>query len=299
MNQLLQTDTSRSLLQEVLEEIESCSLNQNKLAGIPTGIDDLDYLTRGLPKNQLTIISGKILSGKRTLVRTIINHHLKEQLSQVYWISNFGHSKLIMTQLISALSEVSIDKLFNGEISLNDVKRIQENVQYLEKDFLHIEDVSVFNINDLKAKLDSLVILSKDETLQSRILVIDDLNKLIKDSIETNRKFNCLNVLVLLRNYAMEYGFTIVCLSNSDGNDTASRNDWRPIYPNDYFCKEKLTLYCALFMVTYVEHYESHSKEDEGVQDVIVLKNNQGSLGTAKLFRARNSGTLNKIPYIF
>ena len=116
MKKIYRMMSKKELLKEVLMECKTAAERKGLLTGVPTWFYDLDYMTRGLQKGDLVLISGHALSGKKALALSIArNVAIKEKKTVAYF--SLGVSGIqVMNRLVSMDSEVKLLNILSGRI---------------------------------------------------------------------------------------------------------------------------------------------------------------------------------------
>lgn len=112
-----------------------------------TGFKELDKMLGGLPLGELVVVGGRPGMGKTSFLITILANCLNNKIPSIYFTLDYNSTK-IMNGLMSNLSEVSISKICNRELSENEISLITERTIFLKDSNLIINDV-IQSIDDI------------------------------------------------------------------------------------------------------------------------------------------------------
>ena len=153
-------------LKNAINIIDESFKRDGKIAGLATGLKDLDKKLGGLHKSDLIIIAGRPSMGKTALGTNVafnIAKKLKEEEDE------FGNKKLIdggkvaffslemsaeqlATRVLAEQSKISSDKMRKAELSKDDFKKIAQVSSELENLNLIIDDNPILSIPSLRAR---------------------------------------------------------------------------------------------------------------------------------------------------
>ncbi len=153
-------------LRNAINIIDESFKRDGKIAGLATGLKDLDKKLGGLHRSDLIIIAGRPSMGKTALGTNVafnIAKKLKEEEDE------FGNKKLIdggkvaffslemsaeqlATRVLAEQSKISSDKMRKAELSKDDFKKIAQVSSELESLNLIIDDNPILTIPSLRAR---------------------------------------------------------------------------------------------------------------------------------------------------
>jgi replicative DNA helicase len=119
--------------------------------GIPTGLTDLDYLTGGLQRGELTIVAGEPEKGKTKLMTQIIMQMAKNFPGAFYQMEMSDIS--IMRRIISSESGVLARPMKTGRLEQYQIDKIMETIGKIDSMNIIFSDYTGWNINSWRADI--------------------------------------------------------------------------------------------------------------------------------------------------
>ena len=153
-------------LNDAIKIINASYKREGKIAGLPSGLKDLDKKLGGLHKSDLIIIAGRPSMGKTALgtniaynVASMFNESKDESGNQTlidggkvaFFSLEMSHEQL-STRILAEKTNISSDKMRKGEIFKNDWKKIVDISKDLENLNLFIDDNPILTIPALRAR---------------------------------------------------------------------------------------------------------------------------------------------------
>lgn len=119
--------------------------------GIPTGFVDLDYLTGGLQRGELTIVAGEPEKGKTKLMTQIIMQMAKNSPGAFYQMEMSDVS--IMRRIISSESGVLARPMKTGRLEQYQIDKIIETIGKIDVMNIIFSDYTGWNVNSWRADI--------------------------------------------------------------------------------------------------------------------------------------------------
>ncbi len=170
LSQTGSSDRQYSLFNDALKNainiIDESFKRDGRIAGIPTGLKDLDKKLGGLHNSDLIIIAGRPSMGKTALGTNIAFNAAKNykeifdefdnkkvtEGGKVAFFSLEMSSEQLATRVLAEQSKISGDKMRKAELSKDDFKKIAEISGELEYLNLIIDDNPILTIPTLRAR---------------------------------------------------------------------------------------------------------------------------------------------------
>ena len=170
LSQTGSADRKHSLFSEALKAaidvIDQSFKRDGKIAGLPTGLKDLDKKLGGMHKSDLIIIAGRPSMGKTALGTNIAfnaakNFKQKEDEfgekttidgGKVAFFSLEMSAEQLATRILAQESKISSDKMRKAELNKADFKKIAQISSELESLNLIIDDNPLLTIPSLRAR---------------------------------------------------------------------------------------------------------------------------------------------------
>ena len=276
------------------------------LAGISTGLDDLDHKLGGLHKSDLLILAGRPSMGKTSLATNIAFNVAKAykrgtlpdgtegavEGGVVGFYSLEMSAEQLAGRILAEASEISSHKIRQGDMTEGEFRRFVEAAKDLEACPLYIDDTAAIPIAQLAARARRL-----KRTNGLDLLIVDYL-QLVRGTSE-NRVQEIGEISMGLKAIAKELDIPVIALSQLS-RQVESRDDKRPqlsdlresgsieqdadvvmfVYRGEYYKeREKPGEENVEAMASWIEEMERlHAKAE-----VIIGKQRHGPIGTVEL----------------
>jgi replicative DNA helicase len=200
-----------TIILNTLKEIEEQRNNKEDLTGIPSGFVPLDRLTGGWQKTDLIILAARPAVGKTAFaLNLVMNAALnKSKPTCVAFFSLEMSAGQLVKRMISAQSEVLLEKISKGNLADHEIIQIQQRIVKLSEAKIFIDDQAALNIFELRAKCRRL-----KQRYGLGFVVIDYL-QLMTASIDKsgNREQEISKISRELKSLAKELEIPIIALS--------------------------------------------------------------------------------------
>ena len=225
-------------LKNAVNIINEAYKREGKIAGVASGLRDLDNKLGGLHKSDLIIIAGRPSMGKTALGTNIafnVAKSFKEKIDEignkklidggkVAFFSLEMSSEQLATRILAEQTRISGDKMRKAELSKDDFKQIAQSSSEIEDLNLFIDDNPILTISTLRARARRL------QRLHGIDLVIIDYLQLMSSSNRTkndNRVQEISEITRGLKAIAKELNIPIIALSQLS-RQVEQREDKRP-----------------------------------------------------------------------
>ena len=277
------------------------------LAGISTGLVDLDKKLGGLHPSDLLILAGRPSMGKTSLATNIAFNiakaHKRGRLPDgsegsveggvVGFFSLEMSAEQLAARILSEASEVPSEQIRRGDMREDEFRRFVEAAKALESCPLYIDDTPALPISQVAARARRL-----KRTQGLDVLIIDYL-QLLKGSSKENRVQEVSEITQGLKAIAKELNIPVIALSQLS-RQVESREDKRPQLSD---LRESGSIEQDADVVMFVyrdEYYKEREKPGEdnleamakwqetmqrvhGKAEVIIGKQRHGPIGTVEL----------------
>ena len=277
------------------------------LAGISTGLVDLDKKLGGLHPSDLLILAGRPSMGKTSLATNIAFNIAKAfkrgrmpdgsegavEGGVVGFFSLEMSSEQLAARILSEASEVPSEQIRRGDMTEQEFRRFVEAAKALESCPLYIDDTPALPISQVAARARRL-----KRTHGLDVLMVDYL-QLLKGSSKENRVQEVSEITQGLKAIAKELNIPVVALSQLS-RAVESRDDKRPQLSD---LRESGSIEQDADVVMFVfreEYYKEREKPADhelekmaqwqtvmenvhGKAEVIIGKQRHGPIGTVEL----------------
>jgi len=268
----------KELLSEVYDELEERRSNHG-LIGLKTGFSDLDRITGGFRRGEVTILAARPKMGKTTLALNIaLNVAMAGR--PVYIASLEMSAGQLVEKLISSHSKIK-GELLQDPVKLADsgLTKIALTCDKLSGTGLYIDDVAVIKPSDL------LVKLRRHKALHGLDLVVVDYLQLMQAETRRGSRYEEITEISrMLKLIAKELNVSLLALSQLS-RSVEERSDKTP-QPSDLRDSGALEQDAALVMFLYRDDYYKPDDyppgNDPSETDCIVSLNRFGGTGAVK-----------------
>ncbi len=228
---------SEALL-EAIQMAEAAFKRDGKIAGVATGLSDLDHKLGGLHPSDLLILAGRPSMGKTSLATNIAynaaaacRREVQDDGSKktvagavVGFFSLEMSKEQLATRIVAERSGISAHAIRNGEIEKSDFERIREATEELQNLPLHIDDQGGLSIGEVAARARRM-----HRSVGLDLLIIDYLQLLSGSGLKKSdsRVQEVTEITTGLKALAKELGIPIIALSQLS-RMVEQREDKRP-----------------------------------------------------------------------
>ncbi len=267
-----------TILLKVFDRLTELSEADSDIAGLSTGLHDLDKFINGLNKSDLMLLAARPAMGKTSLALNIALNVAKKNPKKTVAVFSLEMSKeQLVTRLLSNESFVDSKKLTTGQLTVEDWTKIGIASSALSQVDLRVDDNPSLSVAEMNAKcrrIDSL-----------GLVVIDYLQLMTSAGTKTaaneNRQQIVSDISRSLKIMAKELNVPVLCLSQlSRANE--SRQDKRPML-SDLRESGAIEQDADEVLFIYRDDYYNKNSPEQNVAEVIVAKNRHGEVGTVKL----------------
>jgi replicative DNA helicase len=200
----------RSLLPQVIDQIDEWHTNPDKLRGLPTGFTDFDKLTGGLRPGDLVIVAGRPSMGKTTLAVNMAEYAAVHQgtKASVAIFSMEMPSEQVITRMLSSIGGVPLGNLRSGRISDDDWVRITSATSQLSEAKIFVDETPALTPTELRARARRI---KREHGLN--LVVVDYLQLMQVPGTKENRATEIAEISRGLKVLAKELAVPVIALS--------------------------------------------------------------------------------------
>ncbi|MEL6522484.1 MAG: replicative DNA helicase [Pseudomonadota bacterium] len=307
-----QSDTGfQSFLKAVTDAVNVANAAYQRdggLAGVSTGLTDMDKKLGGLHRSDLLILAGRPSMGKTSLATNIAFNIAKNyrratlpdgtegavEGGVVGFYSLEMSAEQLAARILSEASEVPSEQIRRGDMTEGEFRRFVEAAKALEACPLYIDDTPALPISQLAARARRL-----KRTHGLDVLMVDYLQLVRPASMKDNRVNEVSEITQGLKAIAKELDIPVVALSQLS-RQVESREDKRPQLSD---LRESGSIEQDADVVMFVfreEYYKEREKPGDhdldamakwqeemesvhGKAEVIIGKQRHGPIGTVEL----------------
>ena len=264
------------VLLNVYDRLEELAESGSDIAGLSTGLHDLDRKINGLNKSDLLLIAARPGMGKTSLALNVALNVAKSTDKTVAFFSLEMSREELATRLLSNESFVDNQKLTTGKLDEEDWGKLSLASSALSQTDIRVDDNPAITVAEMNAKC---------RRLDNLGLVVIDYLQLMTAAAPGKSGENRVTVVSeisrALKIMAKELNVPVICLSQlSRANE--SRTDKRPML-SDLRESGAIEQDADSVMFIYRDDYYNENSEEKNIAECIVAKNRHGETGTVKL----------------
>ena len=271
-------------LQEAMERIERLYNSNSKLTGAPTGLPELDQIIYGLNRSDLIIIAARPGMGKSSFAHNLaLNVSLlqteEEEPPAVALFTTEMPADQIVMRMLATVGEIDLSRIRLGKLSGDELKRISEAAQEIERAQIFINNSPGLTLMDIRSESRRLKIRRPNLGL----VIVDYLQQLQSGSRQHHsREQEISEYSRSLKSLARELDVPVLGLSQLN-RGVESRPDKRPQLSD---LRESGAIEQDADIVIFLyrdDYYNPEDSDTPGEVEAIVRKHRNGPLGTAQL----------------
>jgi replicative DNA helicase len=271
----------RDLVQSSFATIEKLQQHKGLVTGVPTGFIDLDEMTSGLQPSDLILVAARPSMGKTSFVLNIAQHiGIQTDMTVGFFSLEMSKEQLFM-RMLTAEARIDAHRFRSGFLNEKDYGRLSHALGTLAEARVFIDDTASVGVLEMRAKARRL---QAEHGLH--ILIIDYIQLMQGRGRFESRQAEIASISRSLKGLAKELKIPIVALSQlSRASET--RSDHRPQLSD---LRESGALEQDADVVMFIYRDEQYrdadgqpNQESEGVAEIIIGKQRNGPIGTAKL----------------
>ena len=279
-------------LDQTIEMATLAMQSDQGIAGVPTGLTDLDEKLGGLHKSDLVILAGRPSMGKTALATNIAynaaqNLLKKQEKSSIAFFSLEMSSEQLSTRILSEQAKIKSDDIRRGKVTEEEINRYIETSRNIYNLPLYIDETPAITIATLSNRARRI------KRLFGLSLIVVDYIQLMRSSSKNND-----NRVQEISEITQELSVPVLALSQLS-RAVEQRDDKQPqladlresgsieqdadvvmfVYREAYYLERKQP------KLGSIEHAEWQSKMNDvnGLADIILGKQRHGPTGTIKV----------------
>ena len=271
----------RDLVQTSFATIEKLQQHKGMVTGVPTGFVDLDEMTSGLQPSDLILVAARPSMGKTSFVLNIAQHVGTSTDMTVGFFSLEMSKEQLFIRMLTSEARIDAHRFRTGYLNEKDYGRLSHALGTLAEARVYIDDTASIGILEMRAKARRL---KAEHGLH--LLIIDYIQLMQGRGRFESRQTEIASISRSLKGLAKELGVPIVALSQLS-RAPETRSDHRPQLSD---LRESGALEQDADVVMFIFREEQYrdadgnpNQEAEGTAEIIIGKQRNGPVGTAKL----------------
>jgi replicative DNA helicase len=259
------------------KKLESATLVEGYVTGVPTGFEQFDRLTAGLQPSDLIVVAGRPSMGKTALALNIgYNAARKNGLVVAVFSLEMSRQQLGI-RLLGLDAGINATKLRTGSLRDDDWSRLTESADRVSELPIFIDDSSAISVLEMKAKCRRL---KKRSDLG---LVIVDYMQLIQGRRSAeSRQLEMSEISRSLKGLAKDLNVPVIALSQLN-RKVEDRPNKKPQLAD---LRESGAIEQDADVIAFIyrdEVYNPNSEENKNIAEIIIGKQRNGPTGSFKL----------------
>ncbi|MER5641854.1 replicative DNA helicase [Kitasatospora sp. NPDC002227] len=256
------------------DKVEALGQQGNPLTGVPTGLADLDNLTRGFQPGQLIVVAARPAIGKSTLALDFARAcSIANGMTSVFFSLEMGREELQM-RLVSAEGKIALHHLRSGHMTEDDWTRMGRVMPQISEAPLFLDDSPTLTAMEIRTKSRKLA-----QKSDLKLIIVDYL-QLVEyggKSAET-RQVEVSKISRALKLLAKELKVPVIALSQLN-RGPESRTDKKPMVSD---LRESGAVEQDADVVILLHREDAYEKDSPraGEVDLIVAKHRNGPTAT-------------------
>ncbi|MBR1632114.1 MAG: replicative DNA helicase [Paludibacteraceae bacterium] len=272
-----------SVVQEALERMRAAG-QKDGATGIRSGYIDLDNITSGWQRSDLIIIAARPAMGKTAFVLSMAKNIAVDSNVPVAIFSLEMSNVQLANRLIMNVCELDGSKLKSGQISQDDWKQIDTNIQRLSDAPIYIDDTPSLSVAELRSKSRRLV---SEHGVQ--LIIIDYLQLMNASGMNVgSREQEVSTISRSLKALAKELDIPVIALSQLNRSVESRNNDGKRPQLSDLresgAIEQDADMVCFIHRPEYYKMYDDgNGNSTIGKAEIIIAKHRNGAVDTVTL----------------
>lgn len=264
----------KEIMSRTFERINAKINRPNEIAGVTSGLIDLDRVLNGFQKSDLILLAARPSMGKTALALNIAANAAR--MDKAVGVFSLEMSKTQLGgRLLSTRSEVNSQYLNTGNVGDEEMNALINALNELSNLKMYIDDTAGLGLLELRSKARRL----KHE--RGLDLMIIDYLQLMQGGRAENRQQEISEISRGLKGLARELDIPIIALSQLS-RSVELRAEKKPQL-SDLRESGSLEQDADIVMFLYREEYYNREADNENIAELIIAKNRNGPTTSIRL----------------
>ncbi len=270
------------VLMSTFDQIEELSRLKGRLAGVPTGLYDLDRMLTGLHGGELVLVGARPAMGKTSMALGVTQFAARQAKRCVAVFSMEMPSEQIGLRLLCSAASINMQRVRSGMLSDDEWVKIGDTINELSTCRVFIDDTPGLTPSQLRSRCRRLML---EQGLD--LIVIDYLGLMGTDKRVENRQLEVSEISRQLKAIALELKIPVLACAQLS-RAPAARTDKRPML-SDLRDSGSIEQDADVVLFLHREGYyasaaaEDGPKPDDNAGEVIIAKQRNGPVGTVNV----------------
>lgn len=270
-----------AVLVQTFDKIELMSRLKGKLAGVPTGLYDLDRMLTGFHGGELIIAGARPAMGKTSLALGIAQFAATKTQKCVAIFSMEMPREQIGMRILCNAASINMQRVRNGMLSDDEWMKLGDCLNRLSACRIYVDDTPGLTPSQVRSRTRRLMM---EQGLD--LIVIDYLGLMGADKRVENRQLEVSEISRGLKAIALELKVPVLACAQLARANT-SRTDKRPLLSD---LRDSGSIEQDADVVLFIHregYYQTGAQEDNKADDtageIIVAKQRNGPVGTVNV----------------
>ncbi len=272
-----------AVLSKTFDVIEELSRLQGRLAGVPTGLYDLDRMLTGLHGGELIIVGARPAMGKTALALGLAQFAGVKSKKTVAFFSLEMPCEQIGMRILCAEAGINMQRVRSGMLSDDEWIKLGDCLNTLSAARIYIDDTSGLTPSQLRSRSRRLMM---EQGLD--MIALDYLGLMGSDKRSENRQLEVSEISRQLKSIALELKVPLVACAQLARANTARTNK-RPML-SDLRDSGSIEQDADVVLFIHREGYYALNDENSGEPkvpdnegEIIIAKQRNGPVGTVNV----------------
>ncbi len=267
-------DMNEALL-SVVDKIDAHFNGHVTVTGVPTGITDLDEMTRGLQPADLIIVGARPSMGKTSFCLSIVDAALTNASDEIVLVFSMEMpTEALIYRMLAILGRIDLSRLLSGQLQDEDWPKLSAAVHRMNAygNRLVIDDSANLTPAAMRAK-----VRRASRRFGKPCLIMADYLQLMRCPGQENRANEISEISRSLKGIAKEFNCPFVALSQLN-RALEQRQNKRPVNA-DLRDSGAIEQDADIILFVYRDEVYNENTELKGIAELIIGKQRQGPTG--------------------
>lgn len=267
-------DMNEALL-SVVDKIDAHFNGHVTVTGVPTGITDLDEMTRGLQPADLIIVGARPSMGKTSFCLSIVDAALTNAPDEIVLVFSMEMpTEALIYRMLAILGHIDLSRLLSGQLQDEDWPKLSAAVHRMNAygNRLVIDDSANLTPAAMRAK-----VRRASRRFGKPCLIMADYLQLMRCPGQENRANEISEISRSLKGIAKEFNCPFVALSQLN-RALEQRQNKRPVNA-DLRDSGAIEQDADIILFVYRDEVYNENTELKGIAELIIGKQRQGPTG--------------------
>ncbi len=244
--------------------------------GVPSGFTELDQMTGGFGKGELTVVAARPAVGKTALALTSARFLSVKNKRPVLFFSLEMSKEQIAARILASEAKVACCKVRTGQLTERERTCLEMNCDAIKGARLIIDDTAGMSVSEICERSAQL---KKEYGIE--MVIIDYFQLISLDERLASRQQELSEIAIKLKAMAKELDIPVVVLSQLS-RAVELRDDHRPLL-SDLRTSGSLEQYADMVLFIYRDKYYNKDTRYGDIAELIIARQKSGCCGTVYL----------------